>query len=138
MIMPHGEQVKLEGYVLLQWFSRRVRTTGMSMLMSPRRLALMAVQTQMAASRSANPLRSGQHCSVSGTLIRSLSSNNTLLQTVIFSGLIGQVPPTDGAGATGGVGTKGGAGTIGGLPCTIAMRPRLRARKRATFVSAIT
>ncbi|XBH71896.1 hypothetical protein VPH35_099290 [Triticum aestivum] len=136
--MAHGEQVKLEGYVLLQWLSRRVRSTGMSTAMRPRRLALMTVQTQTAASRSANPLSSGQHCSVSGTLIRSLSSNNTLLHTVIFSGLIGQEPPFDGVGATGGVGTKGGVGTIGGLPCTIAMRPRLRARKRATFVSAIT
>ncbi|KAE8770554.1 hypothetical protein D1007_57677 [Hordeum vulgare] len=85
-------QVKLAGHFLPHWLSRRVRSMGTLSLM-PRMLALMAVQRHTAASRSASPPRSGQHCSFAGTPILSFSRFNTLAHTPSFNVLIEQLPP---------------------------------------------
>ena len=118
-------QVKPGGQVLWHWLSRRTRSTGTLRLMTPRTLALMAVQRHTAASRSASPPRSGQHSSFAGTPILSFSRFSTLAHTPSFSVSIGHVPPlVDGGG--GGV----GVGQWGPQPLCAAATIRFRPRSR--------
>ncbi|KAM0926294.1 hypothetical protein ACQ4PT_003418 [Festuca glaucescens] len=150
--MDQVRQVKSAGQVLPHWLRRRTRSTGTFRLM-PRTLALMAVQRQTAALRSASPDSSGQHCSVDGTPRLSLSRFSTLAHTPSFSVSIEQVPPppVDGVGGAGvGITGAGGGTAIGGVgtgvgleqydpqPCAVAARSaRFTARKRASVVDAI-
>uniref|UniRef100_A0A8R7UN04 Uncharacterized protein n=1 Tax=Triticum urartu TaxID=4572 RepID=A0A8R7UN04_TRIUA len=141
-------QVKSAGQVLPHWLRRSTRSTGTLSLM-PRTLALMAVQRHTAASRSARPLRSGQHCSSVGTPRLSFSRFSTLAQTFSFRVSIEQVPPPPlgkaetARGAGGGTAIDGlGTGTGGVLPhdpqpCTATRRTRFMARKRASLEGAI-
>ncbi|XBI41185.1 hypothetical protein VPH35_125676 [Triticum aestivum] len=109
--MDQMGQVKSEGHFLPHWLRRRTRSMG-TLSWMPRMLALMAVQRHTAASRSASPPRSGQHCSFAGTPILSFTRFSTSAHTPSFSVLIGQLPPpvdgTTGGGRIGGVGTTGG------------------------------
>uniref|UniRef100_A0ACD5TSN4 Uncharacterized protein n=1 Tax=Avena sativa TaxID=4498 RepID=A0ACD5TSN4_AVESA len=139
--MDQVGQVKSAGHVLPHWLRRRTRSTGTLRLM-PRTLALMAVHRQTAASRSASPDSSGQHCSVDGTPRLSLSRFSTFAHALSFSVSIEQVPPpppVDGLGGTG----AGGGGTGVGLqlydpqPCTAARRARFTVRKKASLEGAI-
>ena len=143
-------QVKSAGQVLPHWLRRSTRSTGTLSLM-PRTLALMAVQRQTAASRSASPLSRGQQSSLAGTPRLSFSRFSTLAHAFSFSVLIeqGPLPPPVvggvGTGMTGGGMAIGGVGTgMAGVlpqydpqPCAAAMRTRFRARKRATLEGAI-
>jgi hypothetical protein len=142
------EEHEVDGHVELpHWLRRSTRSTG-TLSLIPRTLALMAVQRHTAASRSASPLSSGQHCSLAGTPRLSFSRFSTLAHTFSLSVLIEQVPPPppvggDGTGTGGGTAIGGvGTGTDGVFPhdpqpCAAVTRTMFRARKRASLEGAI-
>uniref|UniRef100_K3YAV2 Uncharacterized protein n=1 Tax=Setaria italica TaxID=4555 RepID=K3YAV2_SETIT len=113
---------------------RALSLIGMSMT-APSTLALMAVQRQTAASKSARPPMRLQHGSA-GTLPTSpLTRPSTLAHTPNLSAFTGHLP-LDGGGEEGGGGggTTGGVG-VGQLPQALATvnRRRLRAKKRTAL-----
>lgn len=65
---------------------------GRVRLMRPKRLALMVVQRQTAASRSARPLRRGQQGSFGGVPTLRLSKFRRFKQTPSFRVSLGQEP----------------------------------------------
>ena len=104
---------------------------------TPSTLALMAVQRQTAASKSARPLRRLQHGSA-GTLPASpLTRPSTLTHTPNLSAFTGHLPLDDGGGVEGGGGggTAGGVGGVGQLPQALATvnKRRLSAKKRTAL-----
>ena len=127
-------QVKPGGQVLWHLLSRRTRSTGTLRLMTPRTLALMAVQRHTAASRSARPASSGQHRSLGGTPSPSFTRFSTVAHTPSFSVSIGHVPPlVDGGGGGVGVGQWGPQ-----PPCTaVTIKFRPRSRRKSLVNGAI-
>jgi hypothetical protein len=104
----------------------RLSLTGMSRVM-PSTLALMAVQRQAAASRSASPPRMLQHGSAGGLPTSALTRPATLAHAASLSAFLGHLPLDGDAG----VGVAG-VGVGHELPQALATvkRTRLRATRR--------
>ena len=115
----------------------RLSLTGMSRVM-PSTLALMAVQRQAAASRSARPPRRLQHGSAGGFPTLAFTRPATLAHTASLSAFLGHLPLPDGDGE-GGVGVGGvGVGGVGvGQPPPQALATAKRRRLRATRRKAL-
>ena len=115
----------------------RLSLTGMSRVM-PSTLALMAVQRQAAASRSARPPRRLQHGSAGGFPTSALTRPATLAHAASLSAFLGHLPLLDGDG-DGGVGVGGvGVGQPPPQPLATAKRRRLRATRRKALDAMAT
>ena len=108
----------------------RLSLTGMSTVM-PSTLALMAVQRQTAASRSARPPRMLQHGSAGGWPTSALTRPSTLAHAASLSACLGHLPPVEGDGGVG----VGGVGV--GQPPPQALATVKRTRMRATRNKAL-
>ncbi|KAF8765463.1 hypothetical protein HU200_008609 [Digitaria exilis] len=97
----------------------------------PSTLALMAVQRQAAASRSARPPRMLQHGSAGGWPTSALTRPATLAHAASLSAFLGHLPLVDGEG-DGGVGVGGvGVGQPPPQAVVVAVeRTRMRATRR--------
>ena len=115
----------------------RLSLTGMSRVM-PSTLALMAVQRQAAASRSARPPRRLQHGSAGGFPTLAFTRPATLAHAASLSAFLGHLPLLDGDG-DGGVGVGGvGVGQPPPQALATAKRSRLRATRRKALDAMAT
>ena len=118
------------GSVFPQVLISKLSERWMSRLM-PRMLALMAVQRQMAASRSRRPSSKAQQGVSGGVPITTPTSPlSTLAQIPSFRASMGQLPELGLAGVGVGVGFDLGWGQVS-QPLTRANKTRLMERKRA-------
>ncbi|KAG9150508.1 hypothetical protein Leryth_010887 [Lithospermum erythrorhizon] len=98
------------GRFLPQTLRRRVREIGRLMLM-PKILALIAMQRQIAASRSISPSMREQHGStLVEPIVRPSNPPSTSAHTPSWSAFLGHVKPVGGLGICG----VGGLGPVGG------------------------
>ena len=119
---------------MLQTLRSKLKESGMLRLI-PKMLALMAVQRQIAASRSIRPSRREQQGSTGGLPMVTLSNEpRTLAQMPSLRASLGHFPPEEGDGF--GVGFGVGFGLGEGQPPPHALtrekKRRLRTRKRAS------
>ena len=121
---------------MLQTLRSKLKESGMLRLI-PKMLALMAVQRQIAASRSTRPSRREQQGSTGGLPMVTLSNEpRTLAQMPSLRASLGHFPPEEGDGVGFGFGVGVGFGLGEGQPPPHALtrekKRRLRTRKRAS------
>ncbi|KAK8710648.1 hypothetical protein V6N13_145962 [Hibiscus sabdariffa] len=95
----HGSQARLEHLITSsdQTLRSKLREIGMLRL-SPKTLALSAVQRQTAASRSARPWMREQHGCTGGEPTTTLTKLSTLAHTPNLRASLGHLPRADGVG----------------------------------------